>query len=128
MKEDRKFNVLIVDDEELIRKSYLQYFSLESDELNLFQASSGNSALEVLAQNNIDFILSDVRMPDGDGIYLLDKIQQMNSPPPFLAFVTGYSELTREVAVSKGALDLFNKPVDLDQMLNLIKSTCLQIQ
>ena len=112
MRDPKDFNLLIVDDEDGIRKALLAHFKM--DGYNIFTASGGNQAIEIVKNNKIDFIISDIRMPEGDGEMLLDKIREMNPEIPVIVVVTGFAELSKEEAVEKGALDLLAKPIDLD--------------
>jgi DNA-binding NtrC family response regulator len=104
------FTILIVDDEEIIRKALAKNYKL--DGYNVIMASGGNEAVELCRNKKIDFVISDVRMPEGDGVFLLDELRKMNPDIPVIVMITGFSELTKEEAISKGALDLLNKPVD----------------
>lgn len=73
---NEKFNILIVDDEEGIRET-LQDF-LQSSQFEIRTASSGKSAQQVIESTKIDFVISDIRMPNGDGIFLLSEIKRIN--------------------------------------------------
>ena len=112
MKEHKNFNLLIVDDEEGIRKALRRNFELEG--YNVITADSGNKALEIIRSNKIDFVISDIRMPDGDGEMLLIEIKKMNPEIPVVVLITGFSEMTRKDALSKGAFDLLFKPIDIE--------------
>ena len=57
-------------------------------------------------------ILSDVRMPDGDGIELLEKVKEKNMFLPVMMFITGFADITLEEAYEKGADAVFSKPFD----------------
>jgi DNA-binding NtrC family response regulator len=112
MKEPKDFNLLIVDDEDGIRKALSAHF--EMDDYNIFTASGGYQAIEIVKKNRIDFVISDIRMPDGDGVMLLDEVRLMNPDIPIIVMMTGFAEITKEEAVEKGALDLLEKPIDID--------------
>jgi DNA-binding NtrC family response regulator len=101
--------VLIVDDEKLLR----EYFAEEFRELGAETISAGNAqeALRVIDQHNVDVVLTDVRMPDGDGVELLKKLTTRKKQP-LLFFITGYADIDLEEALSMGALGIFNKPCD----------------
>ena len=66
--------VLIVDDEPSLRELLREVFSLERTG-RILTASSGNEALKIIRTTKVDAVISDVRMPDGDGIALLDGIR-----------------------------------------------------
>ena len=112
MRDPKDFNLLIVDDEDGIRKTLSSHFKM--DGYNIFTASGGYQALEIVKENRIDFIISDIRMPEGDGEMLLEKVRELNPEIPLIVMVTGFAELSKEKAIEKGALDLLAKPIDLD--------------
>lgn len=107
-----------MDDEEPIRNVLKEHFEL--DDFQVFTAESGNKALEVLSKETIDFVISDVRMPDGDGEMLLREIKELNNDIPLILLVSGFSELSREDAIELGALDYLTKPFNLEQVEKII--------
>ena len=119
MKSIEDTNLLIVDDEEGIRKSLGVEFELEG--YNIFTASSGNEAFEIIKNENIHFVISDIRMPDGDGVSLLKKIKDEYKNLPFVLLITGFAEFTREEALEKGAVDLMLKPPSVELLLRHIE-------
>ncbi len=119
MKKIEETNLLIVDDEEGIRKSLGREFELEG--YNIFRASSGNKAFEVIKKENIHFVISDVKMPDGDGVSLLENIKNNFPDMPFVFLITGFAELTKEQALDKGAMDLMLKPPSVELLLRYME-------
>lgn len=115
--------VLVVEDDNDLRNSIqdvLQIFGAET-----FEAANGKLALDILDQKKVDLILSDVRMPGGDGVALLEKVRKRNwTQPPFI-FLTGFSDLTAESAREKGAQAMLMKPFD---SLELAKAIASQVQ
>ena len=69
-----KNRILIVDDDEVVRRSYLR--SLESISRNIEDASNGEEALQTMEQNPFDVVLLDLRMPGQDGLSVLRTIKQ----------------------------------------------------
>ena len=110
--------VLIVDDEPSLRELLREVFSLERTG-RILTASSGNEALKIIRTTKVDAVISDVRMPDGDGIALLDGIREENLDVPVIIMLTGYSKLELEDAYEKGACALLHKPCDLDMITQL---------
>ncbi len=107
-------NVLIVDDE----RNYL--FVLEdllTDEgYNVFTASSGTEALELLRDQQIDTILSDIKMPGMNGIELLERVFASDPGLPVI-LMTAFAEVDQAVsAMKKGAVDHIQKPFDNDDI------------
>ncbi len=115
-----KFSILIVDDEKVLLDSLARYLS---DEYVIYTASNGNDAVQKLYENSdIELILSDVEMPEMDGIELLDKVNTSCKNIPFI-FITGSLIVKKAVdAMRKGAYDYQTKPVDLDRLGTAIKS------
>jgi len=121
MKENHDITILIVDDENSLRKSLVKNFELEG--FCVLSASSGHEALEVVKNQKIDFVLSDVRMPEGDGVELLKNIKMFNDRIPIVLLVSGFSEHSKDEVVAMGAIDLLTKPADIDKIIGMIKNT-----
>lgn len=81
-------SVLIVDDDMLAAGMLTQYFD-KDDELEVVDvATNGVEALKILAEKDIDIVLSDIRMPVMDGLTLLEEIRKLKSPPVFVAITS----------------------------------------
>lgn len=102
--------VLIVDDEEILRKAIFNDFKRKG--YQVLSAANGRDAFEIIKTTKIDVVLSDVRMPDGDGIELLDRIKELNPETPVVMFITAFADMTLEEAYHKGADAVFSKPFD----------------
>lgn len=109
--------ILIVDDEELIRKGIrarLDYLGFEFDSVQ--EASDGTVALGVLAQGHVDIVITDIRMTDMDGI---DFIRQSKPLYPHIQFIilSGYAEFAyAEQAINLGVSAYLLKPIANDQL------------
>ena len=103
---------LVVDDEPGICMSLAMW--LRNLGAQVFTASDGEQAFGIAQREKLDLILSDVRMPGGDGIALLEKIRMINPLMPAFLLATGYSEISEQEAVNKGAQALLLKPIDFD--------------
>src|SRR6185437_7477193 len=77
-----------------------------------FEAKNGREALEIAIENQINVILSDVRMPNGDGVELLNNIKERYPELPVVMFVTGFADMSLEDAYDLGADAVFSKPFD----------------
>lgn len=78
-----RHNLLIVDDEELIRqglKARLEYLGIDVDKI--FEASNGNEAIEVVKNHTVDIVVTDIRMPDMDGLTLIREVQKIEKKYP----------------------------------------------
>ncbi|MDZ8118382.1 sigma-54-dependent transcriptional regulator [Pontiella agarivorans] len=108
-----KPTVLIVDDEKSAREGLVR--ALRRD-YRVFAAENGTSALEVLGSQNIDVLLSDVRMPGMDGITLLQRALA-NYPELTVIILTAYGDVDMAVeAMKHGATDFMTKPINLDKL------------
>ncbi|QBG49208.1 sigma-54-dependent Fis family transcriptional regulator [Verrucomicrobia bacterium S94] len=108
-----KPTVLIVDDEKSARDGLVR--ALRRD-YRVFAAENGTSALEVLGSQNIDVLLSDVRMPGMDGITLLQRALA-NYPELPVIILTAYGDVDMAVeAMKHGATDFMTKPINLDKL------------
>lgn len=102
--------ILIVDDEKDIRGVLKDEFELE--DATVIEAENGESALLALKNNQIDFIVSDVKMPIMSGDRLLDEVRKLNPLLPKVILVTGFADLTEADAIQRGAEKMFRKPFD----------------
>ena len=107
--------VLVVDDEADLREAVGMV--LEWDGLKVLKASNGAEALAIARAQQPDAILTDVRMPGGDGLGLLEKIRALDPRRPPVFLITGYADLTVRDALGLGAEGVFTKPFDSDDML-----------
>ncbi len=111
---EKPISVLVVDDEPVLRE--LVAFILVDKGFDVCEAESGDAAFQLMHQRRFDVVLSDVRMPKGSGVELLQRINQMEHFRPTVFLVSGYSEISLEEARRLGAMDLLNKPVDYDAL------------
>ncbi len=95
-----------------------QQFMLEG--YNVLVASGGHEAIDIIRNKGTDIVITDVRMPNGDGEQLLRSMKREFCDIP-LVMVSGFSELTREQALALGAADLLKKPVDISVIESYIK-------
>ncbi len=115
MRKPEEIAILIVDDEEDLREAIV--FDFRRKGFKVFEASNGRSAYDIVSQNPIDIVLSDLRMPDGDGVELLDRIKALNPTTPVVMFMTGFADLGLEDAYDKGAAAVFSKPFDRKELM-----------
>lgn len=112
--------VLIVDDEEDILE--LLELALVRMGLEVVRASSVQQAKQRLDTRNFDLCLTDMRMPDGEGLEVVRYISKRGLDVP-VAVITAHGNLENAVAVLKaGAFDYLSKPVALDQLRTLVTS------
>jgi cyclic di-GMP phosphodiesterase len=108
-------NCLIVDDEPSVRRSLVRM--LQSQGFNCFEAGSGREALGVLERiGEAPLVISDMRMPELDGIGLLEALRQ-RYPDTSVIMLTGMSETTTAVdCLHKGAADFLLKPISVSEL------------
>jgi DNA-binding NtrC family response regulator len=112
-------NVLIVDDEPLIRDTLAEYLALEG--FAVTTCADGESALDVAAGQRFDVALCDVQLPGIDGIELLDRLLKI-SPDTFVLLITAYATVENAIqAFQRGASDYLMKPIVLDEVLSKIR-------
>lgn len=112
--------VLIVDDEPDIRE--LLAMSLSQMNLDSDAVGTLSQARESIAQEPFDLCLTDMRLPDGDGIDLVRHIQHTRPELP-VAIITAYGNVDTAVeALKAGAYDFVSKPLKLEELRNLVSS------
>jgi DNA-binding NtrC family response regulator len=116
-----KPRILIVDDDPSTLASLARAFALEG--YTALTAPSATRALERLAEEPVDAILSDVVMPEMDGLALLAKLRERAPEVPVI-LMSGHATLQTAVrATQLGALDFVEKPVSLERLLLTLRNT-----
>ncbi len=117
-------NILIVDDEEVVRLSHLR--SLQSANCNARVAEDGIEALKVMEQQPFDVILLDLRMPNLDGMEVLRTIKD-RWPESEVVVITGYPTIeSAKEAVRLGAYNYIAKPVGPDDVIKAANDAMTQ--
>ncbi|HUI44259.1 MAG TPA: sigma-54 dependent transcriptional regulator [Terriglobia bacterium] len=113
-----KGNLLIVDDETIVRDSLSKWFREEGYQVSA--AESAPEALTLLAQRHWDLALVDIKMPGTDGIELQRRLHEIN-PELIVIIMTGYASVETAVAALKnGAYDYVTKPFDPDDIAHTV--------
>lgn len=116
----RKIPVLIVDDEPDIRE--LLALTLSRLDLACVQADCVSQAKEKLAQGNYSLCLTDMRLPDGDGLDLVSHINQHYAKLP-VAVITAHGSMDTAIeALKRGAFDFLSKPIELPELKALVEA------
>lgn len=100
----KKVNILVVDDEALIRQGLRSLLEKESFTGELFEASDGQEFAEVLAKEKVDIILLDVRLRHTTGLELLDTLKELR-PRPKIIVVTGMEGVELILNLLKAGVD-----------------------
>ncbi len=112
--------VLIVDDERAIRNSLGEILADEG--YNVDKAEDGVIALDMIGKDRYDVIFCDIKMPNMDGIELLDKLMESGTDSP-VVMISGHGDIETAVdCIKKGAFDFIQKPLDLNRILITIKN------
>jgi len=114
--------ILIIEDEEPIRRVLVRILSEEDSNFEIHEASDGMKGLDLIKNNSFDLILCDIKMPKVDGIELLQRTRKNNSTIPFI-MLTGHGNIETAVESMKlGAYDFISKPPDLNRLINSVKN------
>ena len=114
-------NILIVDDEQSFRQVLSIVFEKEGHAIRT--AMNGRQALELLVDAPSDVIISDVRMPDMDGIELLRAVRE-SQPEIGVVLLTAFASVdTAREAFKLGADDFITKPFDVEELKLIISKT-----
>lgn len=110
--------IFIVDDEEPIRKVLNTHLSKEG--YKVIQSSGGNGIFGMLENNTFDIVISDIRMPEVDGVKVLEHVRQKFDTVPVI-MLTGLTDISIAIDVmKKGAFDYLMKPVKKEDLLAII--------
>jgi DNA-binding NtrC family response regulator len=111
--------ILVIDDERAIRNTLREI--LEYEKYMVEDASSGAEALEKLQASEFDVVLCDIKMPQMDGMEVLDHILQQWDIP--VVMISGHGNIDTAVeAIKKGAYDYIAKPLDLNRLIVTIRN------
>ncbi len=122
--------ILVIDDEKSIRNTMKDILEYEKNEVD--SAEDGMTGLEKLKEKTYDLIFSDIKMPQMDGIEVLEKIREQNDEVP-VVMISGHGNIETAVeCIKKGAFDFIEKPIDLNRLLvtmrNALDKTSLVTQ
>jgi len=110
--------ILVVDDERNVRMMYRT--ALETEGFEITEADSGTAAVKRFGQARFDLAVLDLRMPEMDGLELLEAMRKKNITTPTV-IITAYGDVPNAVKAMKlGAIDFLPKPVTPDQLRSLV--------
>ena len=113
---DAKASILVVDDEEVVRRSYARI--LGEMDCDAQAAADGEQALQAMARRPFDVVLLDLRMPGAQGLDILKTIKE-RWPASEVVIITGYPTVaSAREALRLGACDYLAKPADPDQVID----------
>jgi len=116
--------ILVVDDEKIVRESLFHWF--EDEGYSVDTAEDAIDALKQFDKNKYDLILLDMKMPGMSGLELLSKIKEIDNDSIVIIITAFASVPTAIKALKEGAYDYVTKPVDPDELNNLVKNAIEQ--
>ncbi len=112
--------ILVIDDERAIRNTLKDILEVEGHSVDV--AEDGHSGLEQFENGNYELVLCDIKMPQMDGIEVLEKLQERQPDVP-VVMISGHGNIDTAVeAIKKGAFDFIEKPLDLNRLLITIRN------
>lgn len=115
---DNKKRILLVDDEENARTALAKILSRE--EYEVISAGNGFEALELLKNSLVDLVITDINMPEMNGMFFLREINRLY-PGINVIMVTAYGEVESYIeAMNLGAFEYINKPVRINELKKII--------
>jgi two-component system, NtrC family, response regulator AtoC len=110
--------VLVVDDDPGLRESFRLILE---DEYEVLDAASGPQALDCLRRAAVDLVLLDVRLPEMDGIQVLEQMKAFDEQLEVILVTAVKTVRTAVAAMKLGALDYLTKPFDEDELLGVVR-------
>ena len=112
--------ILVIDDERPIRNVLKEI--LENEKYQVDTAENGKVGFELASKNKYDVILCDIKMPEMDGVEVLEKLQEKGIDSPII-MISGHGTIDTAVeCLQKGAYDFIQKPLDLNRTLVSIRN------
>ena len=113
-------HILVIDDEKSIRSTLKEILEYEKFKVDL--AENGVEGLEKYKNGNYDIVLCDIKMPEMDGLEVLEKIFEEEGEAQVI-MISGHGNIDNAVeAIKKGAYDFIEKPLDLNRLLITIRN------
>ncbi|MBC7124202.1 MAG: sigma-54-dependent Fis family transcriptional regulator [Bacteroidales bacterium] len=112
--------ILVIDDEKAIRNTLKDILEVEGHNVDV--AEDGHAGLEMFDNGAYELVLCDIKMPQMDGIEVLEKLQERQPDVP-VVMISGHGNIDTAVdAIKKGAYDFIEKPIDLNRLLITIRN------
>jgi len=117
-------SILVVDDELLIRDLLYDFFSGQGWQIMV--AESSEKALQILGDTKVDLLLTDIKMPELDGLQLAAQVKEENPGLPVVV-MTGYPSVESAVTALRAKVeDYVIKPFNINQLFKLVEATIRQ--
>jgi DNA-binding NtrC family response regulator len=112
-------SILVIDDEPLIRMTVQD--ALAAEGFRVTTAETGQKGIDLFRNKHVDVVITDLRLPDLDGVQILKQIKILN-PESQVLMITAYGSIDSAVqAMKEGASDYLTKPFAMDELLLIIK-------
>jgi DNA-binding NtrC family response regulator len=119
MTNKKNLTVLIIDDEQDILDLMEEEFRYSG--YTTMVANCGRDANKILDEVKIDIVVSDYKMPNGNGMSVLSHVNTL-AVKPYFFFVSGQADVSVEEALKAGAKKFFTKPFDLEELIRDIET------
>ncbi|MCB0365035.1 MAG: response regulator [Bdellovibrionaceae bacterium] len=117
MSATKRFTILIVEDEEALREFLVD--TLLAENFQVLSADGGNTAWDLLQSHEVDLLVTDSAMPDGNGFQLISKLEKQGKSLPILV-LSGYLSLDENSAKKRGATAYLRKPATADELVSAV--------
>ena len=117
-----RIRVVLVDDHTLVREGIRTLLGLVEDLELVGEAASGQAAVQVVADTRPDVLLLDMRMPDGDGLFVVEQLAQRGELPATLILTTFDDDAAAIEVVRAGARGFLLKDVTLDRLVSAVRA------
>ena len=117
MSKEKSKVIVIADDIEDVRQAIMR--TLGEDNFTFIEASSGEEAIKIVKGQKVDLILSDIAMPKGNGIELLEKLRAFDDPPKII-LVTGYASMFSGSPSGVKPSAIIEKPYRASDLVHLV--------
>lgn len=114
--------ILIVEDESAIRRVLSKILSEEDESYQIFEAEDGEKAIQMIAEDDFDLVICDIKMPKKDGEEVLAYAKSIKPEINFV-MISGHGDLETAVNTMRlGAFDYISKPPDLNRLLTTVRN------
>lgn len=124
LQEEKKANLMLVEDEENLRETIK--LNLELEGYSVTALENGMEALKAIKKEYFDLIVLDIMLPEMDGITVCENIRMQNNPVPILFLSARNSSLDRIEGLKKGGDDYLTKPFNLEELLLRIEKLVIK--
>ncbi len=115
--------ILVAEDEIAIRRGIIAILGRAISDVEFFEADDGGEALDIYNRELPSIVITDIKMPDCDGLEMISRINAISEEPPDFLILSGYSEFTyAKQAMRLNVHDYLLKPVDKTELIETVKT------